>query len=136
MALIASSVLPPFSLAVIHAGRLSTPRPRPRGGGMVVFGALLFAASRCAQPRASSLFCKVALPQRCTPQRLLRRSAALRVWLGTLSPCRGFVCSGKPQKPKAARASLQFDPVIHFGSLFLQNTALLLGIDCALLDDD
>ena len=49
MALIASSVLPPFSLAVIHAGRLSTPRPRPRGGGMVVFW-LRFAASRCAQP--------------------------------------------------------------------------------------
>ena len=38
-----------FSLAVIHAGRLSTPRPRPRGGGMVVFW-LRFAASRCAQP--------------------------------------------------------------------------------------
>ena len=35
MALIASSSVLPFSLAVIHAGRLSTPRPRPRGGGIV-----------------------------------------------------------------------------------------------------
>ena len=64
MALIASSVLPPFSLAVIHAGRLSTPRPRPRGGGMVVFW--LFCSARgaarhCARCQTKAV--RNALPQ-------------------------------------------------------------------------